>query len=176
MSLRLSLLYAGPSLTRLFTTRVFMISLVFTDLSSLKSDSVWSSICKCGRRTPMTSASWSSIWSGVWECKRVGVRFCSGGVSHWFYWRIWGRPCIRRGHPCKSLKSLDFFWWTSGQSSAHPLSIEVSLVPCALCLLRLILLYYTQGVQKSTPNYQKKDEKKWIFWLTFWIGCAILKA
>ena len=80
------------------------------------------------------------------------------------------------GRPYKSLILLDFLFWASGQSSAHPLSIEVSLVPCALCLLRLILLYYTQGVQKSTPNYQKKDEKIWIFWLTFWINGAILKA
>ena len=163
MSLRLSLLYARPSLTRLFTTMVFMISLVFTDLSSLKSDSVWSSILDCGRRTPMTSASWSSIWSGVWECKREIVRFRSPDVSLWFYWGFWGRLCFFWGHPCKSLKSLDFFWWTSGQSSAHPLSIEVSLVPCALCLLRLILLYYTQGVQKSTPNYQKKMKKSEFF-------------
>ena len=176
MSLRLSLLYARPSLTRLFTTMVFMISLVFTDLSSLKSDSVWSSILDCGRRTPMTSASWSSIWSGVWDCKREIVRFYSGGVSHWFYWRIWGRGGFEGGRPCKSLILLDFLFWASGQSSAHPLSIEVSLVPCALCLLRLILLYYTQGVQKSTPNYQKKMKKKWIFWLTFWINGAILKA
>jgi len=59
-----------------------------------------------------------------------------------------------------SLILLDFLFRVSGQSSAHPLSIEVSLVPCALCLLRLILLYYTQGVQKSTPNYQKKMKKK----------------
>ena len=116
MSLRLSLLYARPSLTRFFTTRVFMSSLVFTDLSSLKSDSVWSSILDCGRRTPMTSASWSSIWSGVWECKRVGVRFSSGWgkslislrklgpdrvsseadrVSHWFYWIFYSEPQVR---------------------------------------------------------------------------------
>ena len=90
--------------------------------------------------------------------------------------RFLGPGGFRGGRPCKSLKSLENLSWASGQSSAHPLSIEVSLVPCALCLLRLILLYYTQGVQKSTPNYQNISEKRCIFWLTFWINGAILKA
>ena len=111
----------GPLTTRFtrlyeFTTMVFMCSLVFTDLTSLKSDSVWSSILNCGRRTPMTSASWFTIWSGVSECKRVVVRFSSGWgkclilwrklgpgvgskvafpVSHWNHWIFYSEPQVR---------------------------------------------------------------------------------
>ena len=109
MSLRLSLLYAGPSLTRLITTSIFIASLVFTDLSSLKSDSVWSSISYYGwgplwpllpiQPWPQWSVRFSSGWGkSLISLRKLGpgrVSFEADRVSHWFYWIFYSEPQVR---------------------------------------------------------------------------------
>lgn len=153
MSLRLSLLYAGPSLTLLITTMVFMTSLVFTDLSSLKSDSVWSSIFNYG---------WGPLWPLLPIQPWPQWLFVSvlGGVSHWYHWGNWG---LGWGHRWPAGVSHWFYWifYSEPQVRVRPTLWVSKCLWCPVPSVCSGLYYYTilRG-SKSQPLITKKRWKK----------------